>query len=567
MSVQPVTNSKSDAGPTENKLQRTSVGNRAEDGLSASGRNETKAPKGQKEKEQSKAVKRGRESTGETASVAKRQQSSESISDTAGASKTTKEYNSHNWPRFLVVEACQNGERLTRISPFAISKAIKGSAGDAKTIKKMRAGTLLVEVEKRQHSKGLLNMKTLAGTPVKVSPHRSLNSSKGVIRSWDLVGTSEKEITDELSEIGVTEVNHIKIKRNGAIIETSTFVLAFDQPTPPTTIKCGYLNIKVEDYIPTPMRCYTCQKFGHKSNKCSSQPSCGICSQKGHPTEGCKKAPHCTNCAGDHPAFSKKCPRFIEEKEIQTICIKQKISFPEARKMVKYTKPSGPSFTAVVSRCQCKCTCQKQTGSNGQTPPPPVPEVPNPSGSQTHSHPKTSGSSQNQMPSDSKKDPSPSGSTQAPNQISIGLKLAEIRATDEQADLTSSSNEPGPSGLQQQQLVPGGQTLPAPANKDPTKSKDQAPRRPTTSFLPIPVAQTSFSGKASSPPPPKDPPKKETQANLNVRRRFGRHLQGNKTTLAHGRKEGPSSPTQRKLIDRINLDNKFSALRDEHGTK
>ena len=116
-----------------------------------------------------------------------------------------------------------------------------------KSVRKTRVGTLLVEVEKRQQSTNLLSMEHLGELEVKVSPHRSLNSCKGVIKWRDLVGTSVEEIAEELSESGVTEVRQIGSK------ETGIYVLTFDMPTPPQHVKCAYIRLPVEEYIPNPM--------------------------------------------------------------------------------------------------------------------------------------------------------------------------------------------------------------------------------------------------------------------------------------------------------------------------
>ncbi|GFS23280.1 RNA-directed DNA polymerase from mobile element jockey [Elysia marginata] len=55
------------------------------------------------------------------------------------------------------------------------------------------------------------------------------------------------------------------------MIPTNTFILSFDSPTPPTKVKAGYVKLNVRPYVPTPMRCYKCHKFGHGREKCRRQ--------------------------------------------------------------------------------------------------------------------------------------------------------------------------------------------------------------------------------------------------------------------------------------------------------
>ena len=51
--------------------------------------------------------------------------------------------------------------------------------------------------------------------PVRVSVHKTLNSSRGVIRCRDLADMSEVEIRDELKGQGVVGVNRVTLKKEG----------------------------------------------------------------------------------------------------------------------------------------------------------------------------------------------------------------------------------------------------------------------------------------------------------------------------------------------------------------
>ena len=124
---------------------------------------------------------------------------------------------SSSWPRFLVIEGINPEQPINKLSPFAIAKGIKGLAGEPKTLTKLRSGELLVEVVQRSHSTNLLRSTELANIPIKVSPHRSLNYRKGVIRCRDLKSCSDAEILEGLTSQHVGEVFHIKT--------TGTFIL------------------------------------------------------------------------------------------------------------------------------------------------------------------------------------------------------------------------------------------------------------------------------------------------------------------------------------------------------
>ncbi|GFO29676.1 RNA-directed DNA polymerase from mobile element jockey [Plakobranchus ocellatus] len=108
--------------------------------------------------------------------------------------------------------------------------------------------------------------------PVTASPHKSLNSSKGVICSHDLRFCLEEEMVEELS--GVTHARRIKVRRGEDKIQT--VVLTFDSPKPPNKIRAGHLTLDVRPYVPLPMRCYKCQPYGHGKDKYKKPAAVGV---------------------------------------------------------------------------------------------------------------------------------------------------------------------------------------------------------------------------------------------------------------------------------------------------
>ena len=85
--------------------------------------------------------------------------------------------------------------------------------GEPKTIKRLRSGDLLKEVDRETHSTKLLAITELAQVPVKVSPHRTLNTSKGVLRTPELKNTTREELLTQLKKQGVTDARMVTIKK------------------------------------------------------------------------------------------------------------------------------------------------------------------------------------------------------------------------------------------------------------------------------------------------------------------------------------------------------------------
>ncbi|GFN74635.1 RNA-directed DNA polymerase from mobile element jockey [Plakobranchus ocellatus] len=108
----------------------------------------------------------------------------------------------------------------------------------------------MVSLKSNDQTKKLGAITTFLNIPVTVSPHNSLNNSKGVIRSSDIRCCSEEEMVEELS--GVTLARRIKMRRVEDRIQTDTVFLIFDSTMPPSRIRAGYLTLDFELYVPPP---------------------------------------------------------------------------------------------------------------------------------------------------------------------------------------------------------------------------------------------------------------------------------------------------------------------------
>ena len=100
----------------------------------------------------------------------------------------------------------------------------------------------------------------------------------------------------------MSDVRRLTVKKDGKSIQTGTYFLTFDRPTPPEKLEVGYLKVDVSLYIPNPLRCFNCQKFGHGKDNGRGSQCCVRCGQNGHDSTDCQLREKCSNCQGDHMA-------------------------------------------------------------------------------------------------------------------------------------------------------------------------------------------------------------------------------------------------------------------------
>lgn len=237
------------------------------------------------------------------------------------------------------------------ISPFLVSKCLTDTIGPGYKVTKMASGDLLLEVrDKLQHTK-LTNLAAFGDIPISVSPHRSMNTVRGVISEIDLLELTESELLEGWKDENVVNVQRIKLRRDDKEIPTKHLIITFGTSNLPEHIETGYCKIRVRPYIPNPRRCFKCQRFGHGSQSCRGRPTCAKCASNDHSSDICTSAAHCVNCGGDHPAYSRSCPSWKKEKEVIELKVKLNISFQEARKRFSMTHNlSNTSYVDVVRR-------------------------------------------------------------------------------------------------------------------------------------------------------------------------------------------------------------------------
>ena len=207
-------------------------------------------------------------------------------------------------------------EKISRLSSGKIWKQLHELQINRSNIASVeqKGDTLVFKVSNRQDASKLISCTRFCEIPVKLEPHSTLNSSKGVVKnSW-----LKNSKVDEMEELdGVTKAEQMTIKRDGKIVKTGTWILTFNTPTCPLHMDIYWIRgIEVQVFIPKPMRCFKCQRFGHQTKHCRSKTD--VCARCGahEKHQNCSATPKCPNCNGNHEASDKSCPEYTKTAAI-----------------------------------------------------------------------------------------------------------------------------------------------------------------------------------------------------------------------------------------------------------
>src|SRR5215469_10227362 len=227
-------------------------------------------------------------------------------------SNNSTRINPNNLPectRFMYIQPQDDNVSLKKYNPFGIKKSLEVIAdGSIKSARFCRSGSLLVETHNFEQSKKIFHAKSLINNslPIKVTVAHNFNTSQGTIFAPELEDLTDEEILQELAPQQVQAVRRILKGKNK--LPTHIIILTFGRAEIPENLFCGYIFHKLRPYYPAPLRCYICQRFGHRGKFCKNQPSCGFCSES-HQTLDCQHQSDakCTNCNGKHPSYSREC--------------------------------------------------------------------------------------------------------------------------------------------------------------------------------------------------------------------------------------------------------------------
>lgn len=284
----------------------------------------------------------------------RRKRTASEVSNNSDQQKNTKR--SVDFGIKVIIKSIPPSRPLNQVNSIQLKKELSTCKG-IESVKFISGGRLLVHLKSERHINDISAIDKLVGQDVDYHQLTDKHSS-GVIHGVP-PAISDEELLKCLEDTGVNKVQRFFKGKGDSRNPTYSVRLFFSCAEPPTHVTLGYSRHNISAYVPPPLRCYSCQRYGHVADECRSNKRCTRCG-KMHNTSQCtlsaeqKTDFHCVNCGGMHSSAYWGCPKYKEQAKINNLVVAEKITRKEAKTIVVSSIPKQPktpvSIAPVVSQ-------------------------------------------------------------------------------------------------------------------------------------------------------------------------------------------------------------------------
>lgn len=264
--------------------------------------------------------------------------------------------------KFLIIHRVDENKTMRDFSPILLETVLRNATSNGKTETKfLKSGDILIKTENVKQAQQLVKITGIMEAIIEVKEHKTMNSCKGVVRAYELQHEEPETLLDYLKPQNVIDVKFHTKTINGKTTKTGVVFLTFGVNEVPEYLTIGLLRIRVRPFIPTPMRCFACHKYGHLSKHCNRKetPTCYNCNNEKHihnRDDRCTNEPFCINCKQTgHNSYNRNCTEYKRQVEIMTIKVTQKVSMAEAVKRSNINRKTYSEVAGTNTQNECKC--------------------------------------------------------------------------------------------------------------------------------------------------------------------------------------------------------------------
>merc|ERR1711915_1132228 len=216
------------------------------------------------------------------------------------------------------------------------------------SFRQVKERTWLIEATTKSQSEDYLAIKNIDKINIKVTKHDTMNSIQGTIVLPDNDGEPiEKNVLLDSLKKRYPKVQDCELyvlpsrQENKQALKIAK--IKFEGEDLPQKIKILGQNREIRPYVPKPLRCKNCSKYGHLKKYCRNQSVCAYCGSEEHATMWKCGEQKCANCEQNHHARSKECRYYIYNTELKMLQERTGMSIREAKLELKVRGIQDPA--------------------------------------------------------------------------------------------------------------------------------------------------------------------------------------------------------------------------------
>lgn len=252
----------------------------------------------------------------------------------SGESGNEQETRNGNLDELKVILKFKEEGGIQKVSPIALTKDLRKLAGEIKLARVLKNGDLMIICKNEDQKRKVMGIKVICKKEVVSSGNGGQRQwASGVITGVPL-DVSMDELKNNINGGQIVGARRLFMTREGSRMESLSVELRFDGDVLPDKVKLGFISYTVRPFVPPPLRCFNCQKYGHVAAVCKSRKRCARCGGE-HDYGKCEGAGiRCCNCGGDHNVAFGGCEVRKRAIEVQNEKARKNITYAEAVKMV-----------------------------------------------------------------------------------------------------------------------------------------------------------------------------------------------------------------------------------------
>lgn len=223
-----------------------------------------------------------------------------------------------------------------QVSSIALSRELKKKIGEVEMAQVLRDGNLLVICKTDEQKEKALQVESI--WKKMVSERRVLGERRvvrGVITGIPVDEDLER-LKRSISGAEVSRVKRLQRTVNGERLDSLSVLLEVQGNALPERVRVGCMSFPVRAYVPPPLCCYKCQRYGHIAEACKGRQRCPNCGGE-HRYEECEEREQlkCCNCGGQHRVTFGGCEVRKTAVEVEHVKAVNNLSYAEAVRRVQ----------------------------------------------------------------------------------------------------------------------------------------------------------------------------------------------------------------------------------------